>query len=389
MSTLRLIWVQPAMGFPDRPWAEHPDEDAFARSANSVFELYSEAVRPAKIQNRHSELRIVAWHDIERDDALVTVHPELTEGFEMGVASLPPGIAELTPQARAELVLEVVHAAATRLGRDRGWDQAALDAARAHALAAGLHYRWTGPTRTSPDRRHVAEPTYAIYPDGYGRVVVHIRRRADRSVVAVSPLAATGGFTRAFDCELRWRSKTVVEFMATSGLAIDRTGATVRGPDRPGRIRVDLDDPGTFGDPAGLPPVEYDSEAATVPRVEVRTPADLGPRIEFIGGGGMDEVPRAYSDPIHHLLGRLEGPEWQAWWSDAAHPVLQIDYDFYANTAGISVRRAGNDLRATLRRPAATLVSAPDLVELAHADVAALLTTVRRRTGLGEHPPLR
>ncbi|GIF21627.1 hypothetical protein BJ973_004928 [Actinoplanes tereljensis] len=389
MSTLRQIWVDPGMGFPDRPWGEHPDEDAFARSANAVFELYTEAVRPAKIQTRHSELRIVAWHDGDRDDVLVTVHPELVEGFEMGVVSLPPGIAGLTPQSRAELVLEVLHAAASRLGQDRGWDQSALDAARAHALAAGLHFRRTGPARTSPDRRHVAEPTYAIYPDGYGRVVVHVRRRSDNAVVAVSPLAAVGGFTRAFDCELRWRSRTVVEFQPGSGLAISPTGTTVQGNDRPDPVRVDLGDPATFGDPTGLPAVAYDADAGTtIPGIRVLTYAEKGSRLTVLGGWHAPGLPEQYVAVRDDLLAQLAGPEWQTWWAASGVRELEISYRSDTTTAGISARLVHDELRATIRRPPETFPRDRDPAAVARADVESLLLTVRRRTDLGEHPPL-
>jgi hypothetical protein len=83
MGTLRLIDVWPPTGFPDRPWLEQPDEDAFARSARSVCELYSESVRLAGVQARHSELRLACHHDGGRADVLVTVHPEILQGFEL------------------------------------------------------------------------------------------------------------------------------------------------------------------------------------------------------------------------------------------------------------------------------------------------------------------
>ncbi|MEU4236183.1 hypothetical protein [Actinoplanes sp. NPDC026619] len=183
-------------------------------------------------------------HEGERDDALVTVFPEETEGFESGVVLLPTGVAELTPQARAELALETVHAAATRLGCDRGWVQSARDRARAHVLAAGLRYRCRGPAKTSPDRKHVAQAVYAIYPDGYGRAVVQIRRRDDGTVVAVSPLAAEVwcGYLKDFAREpgkLRWPNRTTIAYQPGMGLSIGPSGATVRGHDRPAQIVVD------------------------------------------------------------------------------------------------------------------------------------------------------
>jgi hypothetical protein len=393
MSKLRLIWFWPGMGYADRPWTDHPDEDAFARGSNSVWELYTEAVKTANIENRHSEVRLTCRHE-DREDVLVEVFPEETEGFEMGTVLIPPGIAALTPQARAELVLEATHAAASRLGQARGWDQAALDAARAHVLAAGLHFRWTGPAKTSPDRRHVAEPIYAIYPDGYGRVVVRIRRRATGEVVASSPIAPEHGLRSAFAenaTTLRWRSRTQVEFTPGSGLAIDPSGATIRGSDHPEPIVVDLADPGTFGDPAGLPPVAYDPAAATVPAVRVWTPQEAGPRIRFVGGGFSDGVPARYWHELYRLLSQIEDPAWQSWWSAAAgYKTLDVTFDMYANTPGVSARRAaGDELRASIRRPVKSIHLERDKAGLARADVAALLSTVRRRTGLSEPPPFR
>lgn len=118
---------------------------------------------------------------------LVEVYPDVTEGFEMAVAFLPPGIAALAPPARARLVLEVVHAAAMRLGGARGWD----------------------------------------------------------TVVCASPVAAVWGSSRSFADHaqtVRWRSKTLVQFQPDDGVSIGTTG-TDRSP-----VIVDLADPASFGD---------------------------------------------------------------------------------------------------------------------------------------------
>lgn len=280
------------MGFPERLWLDHRDEDAFARSANSVCALYSAAVREAQISTRHSELRLFCRHDGSRDDVLVMVHPEITEGFEMAVATLPAGIAALTPQSRARLVLSVVHAAAMRLGQARGWDSAALTAAHAHALAAGLRNRWDGPPKTSPDRRYVAQPRYVLGDDGYGRVVVQVRRRDDGTPVCASPVVAT------------------------------------------------------------------------------------------------NDVPHAYARALQTLLGQLLEPQWQAWWSAADRTVLLISYDFAANETGIDARRSKDTWQMTILRPTSTFPTLRDHAAAARRDVEAMLSTVRRRTGLGNHPPL-
>jgi hypothetical protein len=369
---------------------DHPDEDAFARSANSVFELYSQAVREAQIPTRHSELRLFCRHDDGRDDVLVMVHPETTEGFEMATVSLPPGIAALTAPARALLVLNVIHAAAMRLGQARGWDAAALTAARAHALAAGLRYRWDGPPKTSPDRRYVAQPRYMLGDDGYGRVIVHIRHRDDGAPVCASPVVATWGFHSALVRHartVRWRSKTHVQFLPDDGVSIGASG-TISGRNRE-PITVDLTDPTTFGTALELPaPTYVDVAADGIPAVTVRTPADLGPRIEVLGGGPMNDVPHAYAQALHALLEQLLAPPWQTWWSDANRTVLQISYDFAAIDTGIDVRRSKDTLQATILRPTSTFPTIHDHAATARHDVEALLSTVRRRTGLGEHPHL-
>ena len=170
MATLQLIMFWPATGFPDRPWLEHPDEDAFVRSARSVCELYGEAVREAAVPNRHSELRLFCQHDGSREDVLVTVHPDVREEFESAMVELPTGIADMTAPARSRLVLAAVHAAATRLGQDRGWDRAALEAAREHVLAARLRYRWKGPAKVSPEAGTV------VWRDNRGLVTVDLER---------------------------------------------------------------------------------------------------------------------------------------------------------------------------------------------------------------------
>ena len=377
---LRLIDVWPPSGRPGRPWLEDPDEDAFARSARSVCELYTEAVRQAAVQARHSELRIFCRHDGNRGDVLVTVHPEIHEGFEMAVALLPDGIARLTAAARAGLVLEVVHAAAARLGQERGWDEAALVAAREHALAAGLRYRWEGPAKTSPDRRHTAHPMYALCDDGYGRVVVQVRRREDGQVIAASApapaLSTSAGFARSART-LRWRSRTVVELVPYGGPRNDERAL----------VALDLG-PGRLAELELSEHHDVPAAVTAVPRVVVRTPAETGPRIDVIGGGPTNDVPGAYLTTLDDLLNQLEQPAWQAWWSAGGVQVLEVRYHFDATAAGPAVRRRKGTVRADIRRPVSAFTAPEAAAGLARQDVEALLAEVRRRTGLGEHPPL-
>jgi hypothetical protein len=384
-----MLGVWPPTGFPDRPWLDDVDEDAFARSARSVCELYSEAVRPAHLPSRHGELRLFGRHEQGRRDALVTVFPDVTEGFEAAAVDLPDGVAELPPAARALLVLDVVHAAATRLGRERGWDEAVLEAARAHVVRSRLRYRWEGTPKASPDRRHSARPSYELLDDGYGRVVLQVYRRIGALLVAASPPAlafsTSAGFARSAGT-LRWRSASVVELVPYEGLSAGR-GRTAFWRDNHGRLTIDLDRPETF---RAAPEFAPDLEGPTDrPAVSVQTPADAPPHIVVVGGGPVsDAVPEAYLDGLHAMLGQLGAPAWQVWWSGAGEHVLEIFYDFAAAAPGCTARRVKAGLRATIRRPAGTFAAMPAPARSAREDVDALLATVRRRTGLGPHPPL-
>jgi hypothetical protein len=221
-----MFW--PATGHTDRPWLDDPDEDAFVRSARGVCELYSAGLRPAQIQWRRAELRLICLRDDARDDVQVVVFTDPpTAGFEQARVDLPGDIAVLPGAARARLALDVVHGATLRMARARGWDPAAPEAARTHALAHSLHYRWEGPAKLSPDRRHQAYPVYRLYDDGYGRVVVQVRRVLDDQLVAGSEPAlafsTSAGFVRSART-LRWHGSSVVKLVPFCGLFGDDHG---------------------------------------------------------------------------------------------------------------------------------------------------------------------
>jgi hypothetical protein len=291
-------------------------------------------------------------------------------------------MAGLRPADRARLVLDVVHAATTRLGLERGWDQDALAAAYTRTLAAGLRYRWNGPAKSSPDRRHSARPLFVLHDDGYGRVVIEVRRRADDQVVAVSAPAlafsTAAGFQRSAQT-LRWQDSTTVEAIPWAGLYGDKQGL----------IRVDLTNPGSPGIAEPSPPGFGESgEATDLPAITVQVPDDRGARIEVIGGGPMNDIPAGYETTLHTLLERIQTEPWQAWWAAGATDVLEIWYDFAAARAGVTIRHGHGRWRTTIRRPAATFATTTDPVTLAREDTTAMLKAIQRRTGLSGHPPL-
>jgi hypothetical protein len=90
---------------------------------------------------------------------------------------------------------------------------------------------------------------YALHDDGYGRVVVQVRRREDGHTVAASTPAlafsTSAGFARSAGT-LRWRSKTVVELVPYVGLSASM-GSTVPWSDDRGLVTVSLDDPWPSG----------------------------------------------------------------------------------------------------------------------------------------------
>ena len=148
-------------------------------------------------------------------------------------------------------------------------------------LAAGLRYRWTGPAKCSPYPRHDARPVFVLHDDGYGRVVIEVRRRADDKVVAVSAPALAfstlAGFQRSAGT-LRWRNTSTVEVVPRVGLFGDKQGL----------LSLDLTNPGTAGnaEPGSSGPGKP-GETTDIPAITVQvcpTPAQC--RIADASGDG-------------------------------------------------------------------------------------------------------
>ncbi len=356
---LRTVEFWPQTGFVDAPWIEDPDEDAFVRSARGIGELYSEGVRPTRVQARHSQLRLHCFdHEPGRTDVEVIVFTEPAEGFEMAGVYLPDGVAALPAPARAALVLDVMHAAALRMAQARGWDPEALEAARAHVVAHDLRFRWVGPAKTSPGRKYLARPVFTITDDGWGRGVVEIRRVADDTLVACSAEMVTAGAASVFRraaATLRWHGSTTVQIDPDEGPCVTAV--------------------------VPLPVVNVRGEGANSP--------ESVPRIVVVGGATDDAVPDVYDTALHLLLDELSEPQWLTWWSAASDDVLEVWYDLVVeHPARISARRGGNKLRVRIERPCADILAAPDHVALAYTDVQDMLATIRRRANLGTHPEL-
>lgn len=353
MAFLRHLHFWPDGGFVDPAWSAEPDEDAFARTARGVAELYSEGLAAQRIANRVGVLQLNCWpHEPGRTEVAVTVFTGPEPERESACVLLPDGVAALSPPARAALVLDVFHAAALLLGEARGWDRAALEAARAHAVRHDLRFTWHGPEKLSPNRRLTARPVFTVADDGSARLVVEIRRAADGVRLATGdPLtcAASARWFREVARTLRWHGSD--------------------------RVTVDA---GTGRQSVGVQPLPRLTAAPYVT-----------PPILVNGGLHDDAMPDAYGRASHLLVALLETPPWVRWWSAAPGLFLEVGSDEDADApARVTARRTGATIRVRINRPPADALRAGDPIALALADVTAAAALARDRAGLGPHPAL-
>ncbi|WP_203806997.1 hypothetical protein [Paractinoplanes tereljensis] len=262
---------------------------------------------------------------------------DVAAGFEAGTITLPPGIAALPELARAALALEIVHAAASRLGIERGWDQGALDGARRHVLDRRLRFRWEGPAKISPDRTLTAHPVFVLHDDGYGRATIHVRRRDDGDLVVVSvpalAFSTSAGFARSART-LRWRGKRRVEMVPYEGLSAG-VGKHEIWRDSQGLLAVDLDDPATRGEPVAENDRAEVAPTDRIPAVVVRTYADREPVWLEVGLSDIEGLrPQTDADDEYYItqvdLAELAGrsEQWRAWWRGSGLDALEFRMHF-------------------------------------------------------------
>jgi len=218
-----------------------------------------------------------------------------------------------------------------------------------------MRYRWTGPEKTAPGRRHFARVVGTITADGLGRIVVEIRRVADGTLVGASADLETDGTTSAFRWAadtLRWHDRKTVQIKRYNEWHT--------------AIVEDLPAVAVHGEEAGA-----------------------GFSIRVLGGYTDPAVPKSYMTAIDLLTDGLREPRWTSWWSAAQEDVLEIWFDLIAQrSAGVTARRTGNKLRVRVDRPLADALAASDPIALALHDVTAMLAATRKRAGLGPHPEL-
>lgn len=97
--------------------------------------------------------------------------------------------------------------------------QTAWRPAREHALAKDLEFRWEGPWKRSPDRKHRARVVFRVDDDGWGRARIEV---ADGTTTRSSSAFVCGNevrLIRAIAKDLRWEgSDAVIHTLGGRGL---------------------------------------------------------------------------------------------------------------------------------------------------------------------------
>ena len=207
-----------------------PEEDAFERTARSVGELYSEALASLEVHGPRSEMCLFIGHDPDVAEVKVSVSTDTSGSYESAGVRLPSGVARLPASERQLLVLEIVHGAVLRLAEARGWDLELLGDVRSHVLEADFEFRWDGPWKTSPDRRHRARARYRLPDSGYGRAWIEVTtRNGDPVVESASALAFnTSDSFRRSAATLRWDGSSAVQLIPYNGASRSAVHGLVR-----------------------------------------------------------------------------------------------------------------------------------------------------------------
>lgn len=217
VAILDYVWFWPNGGFVDREWdpGSGPAADAFARTSRRVTERYSAALAEWKIEARQSTIQM-AVSGTENNDQVVIVELHLRPlGEEHTRVFVPTCVADMLPQDRARLVLEVVGSAMMRIGRARGWPEGALANAYEQTLDHNLGFDMTGAWKSNRSRKRVARPVARIGDDGWGHLSFEVAESRSGDSLGftrpvASPLNSLPKFKRAAR-EFRWLNETTIE----------------------------------------------------------------------------------------------------------------------------------------------------------------------------------
>jgi hypothetical protein len=214
MPKFGKVEVWPSSGWPELPWDDDPDLDSFARITRGICEAYSQELLGLALTARASVLRlsIEAWHPRPKPalnaslEDTVEVSSRFLGSQEYGWIGVPDGFAKLPTDQQRRLGLRIVHQGVMELAQARGWDPVLLARAVRQVEDRDLRYRWEGPWKLAPDRRHRARAVAGIADDGFGRVHLEVATRAGEVVTrGEDVLASCDGDDLVWTCKkVRW-----------------------------------------------------------------------------------------------------------------------------------------------------------------------------------------
>ncbi|ROQ41084.1 hypothetical protein EDF46_0451 [Frondihabitans sp. PhB188] len=129
----------PSTGWPDRPWSESPELDAFLRGGRRIFELFGDAL--AVERRTYPESFFVLRDRDPSESADVEFELEaVLQGAHVAGVHLPPGFHRLAQELRDLLTVELVSAALGAVARTGAFDEAAVERATASVRAGDGRY---------------------------------------------------------------------------------------------------------------------------------------------------------------------------------------------------------------------------------------------------------
>lgn len=213
VALLRGVDFWPSDGPEDELWTDDAATDAWVRTACQIAEAFSAALVAERLEGPCSGIRFFSHPRRSSGKSIrLQVDTRRPDGSESAVVLVPTGVEDLPPQARARLVLDVVHRLTIELAPHRGWAPAALDRVRDAVLATDLTFSWGSPWKASPDRTMQARTVFRITDEGQGRGLVEVRARDTEELLARTgeqiALNSSYGFGLAART-LRWRGRTL------------------------------------------------------------------------------------------------------------------------------------------------------------------------------------
>jgi hypothetical protein len=388
MPTLSMVWIWPGQGWADQLWSGSdgvsPEVNSLARTAVRIAAAFSRELSDRGVKARASEIRFFASLS-DSADMTVSVTERHTEGFERGVIKVPSGFHLLTPEVRAGLVSEAMELGVARLVELAGSSVAPVHDAMAAVRDARYEFRWAGPRKFSPDRKHRAGLRGELFDDGYGRlraVVEEVRTGEELTSSEIRSECSIFAFERAAK-SFRWNGSHQVEFW--NGGRLRHTAIAEVDTDS-GMLSSNVDLP------VPLPNNGDQSHTYVTPKVVFEGPPAVQIGSGFSFGNSMAlEAVSAYVNETVRITEQISSEEaWIAWWVSTGMKDVWIPVWLDGSVPKNTLRVTGSRLNGTRVKPVSTI---PDdvqgAIELARSDFENLLERIRARFGLQPHPRIQ